>query len=226
MTNVNTNAAATKTRITIKSALLAGDVTELSRLLLAQAELDNAAAIAKANEEHKDDEAALALALKPLTVNNAAKALGKTFADAVKAIPETLKALAAAAEAKAKADEEAAAAALLEAEKKAKERDEFFAQMHKETVESMVALGRSVEVATKIADMAVQTERMKESGNAKPQSTRQRVTVVYKGTEYEMPATGNMAQSLKDMVTETGLTRESFIEQYKKAEQAEETAAE
>lgn len=225
MTNVNTNAATAK-RVTIKSALLAGDVASLSRLLLTQAELDTAAAISKANEAHKDDEAALTLALKPLTVNNAAKALGKTFADAIKAIPETLKALAAEAEAKAKAEAEAAAAALAESEKKAKEREEFFVQMHKETVESMVALGRSVEVATKIADMAVQTERMKDGGSTKQQSNRVRVTVVYKGTEYEMPATGNMAQSLKDMVNETGLTRESFIEQYKKVEQVEEQAAE
>lgn len=224
MTNVNTTKAA---RITIKSALLAGNVSDLSRLLLAQAEADHAAAVAAVNEQHKDNAEELAKALKALSVVNSAKALGNTFAAAIKAIPETLKAMA---EEQAEAAKKAAEAAKLaedEAKKKAEEKEQFFAQMHKETLESMVALGRTLEVATKIADMAVQTERMKDGGNTKPQSTRQRVTVVYKGTEYEMPATGNMAQALKDLVNESGeASREAFIEKYKKAEKVEETTAE
>lgn len=72
-----------------------------------------------------------------------------------------------------------------------------------------------VDLAVAQAAVAAAAGKLK-AANTNNTSTYNRVTVVVGGKEYDMPEKGNMSQELKDLVAESNLDREAFIEKYRK----------
>lgn len=75
--------------------------------------------------------------------------------------------------------------------------------------------------------MVLTAQKAKRVANAAPVVSYDRVTVEYKGTQYEMPVKGNMSQALKDIFADSGESdREAFIAKYKVAATESTEAAE
>lgn len=139
------------------------------------------------------------------------KVLNETFKEAAKLVPGLFKQ--AEQEAKAAAEKRANAKAELlagrEADKAAQlaELEKQQAEMLKMMVETM---GLDKEAALIACEAALKGKRKA----IETASVRPHVDVVVEGVTYSMPHKGNMSQALKDLVTESGLTREAFIEKY------------
>lgn len=181
MTTINT----TETRVTLKSALEAGDIKGLGAIL---AKIGN----------DKDGVSKLSL----------------TFSLAITEAKEVLKAnakaAALAAEDAAKRREDKKAARLAEiaaqnAEIKA-EKD----NMIKFLMDTVNGLGLDLEAAEVAAQAAI--EKKHGTGEKAKKYTFNRVAVIVDGKEYMMPTSGNMVQVLKDAMTNGGYaTHKDFI---------------
>lgn len=188
---------ATEARVTLKSALEAGDVKGLGAIL------------AKVGGD-KDGVSKLAL----------------TFSLAITEAKEVLKAnakqAALNAEAAAKRREDKKAARIAEIEAQNAEIKAEKENMIKFLMDTVNGLGLDLEAAEVAAQAAVD-KKYGVSEKAK-KYTFTRVAVVVDGKEYDMPTSGNMVQVLKDAMTKGGYaTHKDFILAH--AKNAEEAAA-
>lgn len=228
-------------RVTLKSALVAGDVNGLSRLILANAEAIHAGKVGEINVAHAaavkaagDDleavaaaDAVQAAALKELgNVQGQAKALGQTFAAAVKEIPTIIKLMeeeAKAAQAEAEAKAAAEAKAKEEADKLAAEALE---KRKQELITAIMSTGADLSNATFAAETMLKAEMAKAKGTGSGKA-KERATIVIDGKEYQVPTAGNMNSELKELFKQSGMaSRADWIAKYAKAEEKEEQPAE
>lgn len=224
-------------RVTLKSALVTGDVNGLSRLILANAESIHAGKVAELNVVHAaavkaaadnlelvaDADAVLAAGLKELgNVQGQTKVLGQTFAAAVKEIPAIIKLM-----------EEEAKAALVEAEakaeadKKAKEEADKVAaaaleKRKQDLITAIMGTGADLSNATFAAETMLKAEMAKTKGAASGKA-KERATIVVDGKEYQVPTAGNMNSELKELFKASGIaTRADWIAKFAKVEETEE----
>lgn len=184
MTTTNTNAniatnAEAAARVTLKSALEAGDVKALAVIL------------AKIGGD-----------------KDGVSKLGLTFSLAVKDAKEVLKEQAKAAEesARAAADRREAKKAerLAEVEKRNAEIQTEKENMLKFLMDTVNGMGLDLEAAEAAANAAI-TKKYGDV-NKEPKYTFTRIPVVVDGKQYNMPTSGNMVQVLKDAMTKGGYT--------------------
>jgi hypothetical protein len=239
---MTTSNAVKAARVTLKSALISGDVNGLSRLILANAESIHAGKVAEMNVAHAaavkaagEDleavaaaDAALAKGLKDLgDVKGQTKVLGQTFASAVKEIPNIIKLM----------EEEAEAAQLMaqaaaEAEKKAKEEEEAAAlkaleERKQKLIVAIMATGTDESGATFAAEALIKAEIAKQSGSKNGGKVKERATIVVDGKEYQVPTAGNMNSELKELFKASGIaTRADWIAKFAKVQEKEEQPAE
>lgn len=194
MTTINNT---TETRVTLKSALEAGDIKGLGSIL---AKIGN----------DKDGVSKLALTFS-LAITEAKEVL-KTNA----------KVAAQAAQDAAKRREEKKAARLAEIEKNNAEIQEEKNNMIKFLMDTVNGLGLDLDAAEVAAQAAI--EKKHGAGEKAKKYTFNRVAVVVDGKEYDMPTSGNMVQALKDAMNKGGYTtHKDFILAH--AKDAEEAAA-
>lgn len=184
MTTTTTNNA-TEARVTLKSALEAGDVKGLGAIL------------AKIGGD-----------------KDGVSKLGLTFSLAVTAAKDVLKdqakqaALNAEAAAKRREDKKAARLAEIEANNTAIQEEKE--NMIKFLMDTVNGLGLDLEAAEVAAQAAI--EKKHGTGEKAKKYTFNRVAVIVDGKEYMMPTSGNMVQVLKDAMIKGGYaTHKDFI---------------
>lgn len=102
---------------------------------------------------------------------------------------------------------------------------EALAALEKEKQKMLdVLLNSGLDLATAKAAVEAGIKAKLKAASA-PVKSYDRVTVEYKGKQYEMPVKGNMGNELKEILAETKLDRDDFIKAYK-VESKEETDAE
>lgn len=155
------------------------------------------------------------------------KAMKTAITEALKQVPAEFKARVAAAE-EGKQNRIAGIQAAaqkrqaLKAEESAKlqaARETEAAAMLNHLVDTVNGLGLDLEAATVAVDAAMIKKYGKVKGDVKG---KERATVVVKGTEYQIPRSGNMSQELKDLVAANGGDREAFITKYEVKEESAE----
>ena len=146
------------------------------------------------------------------------KRLNDTWKEAAKLVPQMHKDAKKAAEENAKAREQAKAK--LKETREAGKATAIAAleSQQKEMMKMMVeVMGLDKEAAIVACEAAMKQKRKA----IETASVREQVTVSVNGVQYTMPRKGNMSQALKDLVTDSGLERDAFIEKYEvKAVQA------
>lgn len=139
------------------------------------------------------------------------KKLNETWKDAAKLVPDLFKTAEKDAAETSKAREEAKAKLkeTREADKAAqlKALEQQQADMLKMMVEVM---GLDKDAALVACEAAMKQKRKA----IETASVREQVTVSVNGVQYTMPRKGNMSQALKDLVTDSGLERDAFIDKY------------
>jgi colicin import membrane protein len=138
--------------------------------------------------------------------------IAKILAATAKAIPAAVQFQKEEAERQEKAREEARQKAQAERERMAEEARKHAEEEGKKMLQ--ILLDNGVDLAVAQAAVAAGAAKLKTAAS-NTNSTYNRVTVKVGGKEYDMPEKGNMSQELKDLVAESNLDREAFIEKYR-----------
>lgn len=139
------------------------------------------------------------------------------YADILKATAKAIPSVLAEQE-KERAEAEAKAEAQREADEKAEEEKRVADEKaREEEKERMLKMLTESGIDLVIAEaMVAAKEKATTGGKAKGDvKSYERVSVTVDGVAYDMPVKGNMSQELKDLVTNSGLERDAFIEKYK-----------